>query len=55
MGLSEELIPLHGGYRRLKSFLCFLLDRQLAAQAQTFVEEGGFTEPLYRVRTARKK
>jgi four helix bundle suffix protein len=30
---------------------CSLLDRQLAAQAAAFEQEGGFTEQLYRVRT----
>ncbi len=34
---------------------CALLDRQILAQAETFVEEGGFTERLYRVRTARRR
>jgi four helix bundle suffix protein len=29
---------------------CSLLDRQLAAQAAAFEQEGGFTERLYRVR-----
>ncbi|MBX7134621.1 MAG: four helix bundle suffix domain-containing protein [Fimbriimonadaceae bacterium] len=29
---------------------CSLLDRQIAAQAQAFQEEGGFTERLYRIR-----
>lgn len=29
---------------------CSLLDRQLAAQAAAFENEGGFTERLYRVR-----
>ena len=32
-----------------------LLDRQIAAQATAFEQEGGFSERLYRVRTARKK
>ena len=32
-----------------------LLDRQLAAQAKAFEEEGGFTERLYRTRQQRKK
>ena len=32
-----------------------LLDRQLAAQADTFEEEGGFTERLYRTRTQRRR
>jgi len=30
-----------------------LLDRQIAAQAATFAQEGGFTERLYRVRRAK--
>ncbi len=33
---------------------CALLDRQLAAQAQAFEREGGFTERLYRVRSQRR-
>jgi len=35
----------------LLNLSCHLLDRQLAAQAAAFVEEGGFTERLYRVRS----
>jgi four helix bundle suffix protein len=31
-----------------------LLKRQLEALAKAFIEEGGFTERLYRVRTARR-
>lgn len=34
---------------------CSLLDRQIAAQSRAFEDEGGFTERLYRVRTARRK
>ena len=34
---------------------CALLDRQILAQADAFVEEGGFTERLYRIRTARRR
>ena len=34
---------------------CYLLDRQLASQAAAFEKEGGFTERLYRVRTARRR
>jgi four helix bundle suffix protein len=33
---------------------CHLLDRQIAAQGKAFVEEGGFTERLYRVRSQRR-
>ncbi|MEW6663948.1 MAG: four helix bundle suffix domain-containing protein [Thermodesulfobacteriota bacterium] len=32
-----------------------LLDRQLAAQAEAFEKEGGFTERLYRRRTSRRR
>jgi len=39
----------------LLNLACYLLDRQLAAQERAFVEEGGFTERLYRVRSANKK
>ncbi len=34
---------------------CSLLDRQIAAQSRAFENQGGFTERLYRVRTARRK
>jgi four helix bundle suffix protein len=34
---------------------CSLLDRQLAAQAAAFEQEGGFTERLYRVRKNARK
>ena len=34
---------------------CSLLDRQIATQAQDFETEGGFTERLYRVRTANRR
>jgi len=34
---------------------CSLLDRQLAAQARAFEEEGGFTERLYRTRQQARK
>jgi four helix bundle suffix protein len=39
----------------LLNLACYLLARQLAAQAETFEQEGGFTERLYRVRSARRK
>ena len=32
-----------------------LLDRQLAAQSKYFLEEGGFTERLHRIRTERRQ
>ncbi len=34
---------------------CSLLDRQLAAQAKAFKDEGGFTERLYRMRSQRRR
>ena len=111
--MSEEIIPKHGGYRKLKTFqlgqliydltvrFCdryidkrsrthdqmvqaarsglqniaegsqacgtskkmemkltnvaiVLLDRQLAAQAEAFKKEGGFTQRLYKIRKNRK-
>jgi four helix bundle suffix protein len=39
----------------LLNLACYLLDRQLEAQAAAFVEEGGFTERLYRVRSERRR
>ena len=33
---------------------CSLLDRQIATQVAAFEKEGGFTERLYRTRTARR-
>lgn len=34
---------------------CALLDRQLDALAEAFAEQGGFTERLYRVRSAQRR
>ena len=34
---------------------CALLDRQISAQAAAFEKEGGFTERLYRIRSAHRK
>lgn len=39
----------------LLNLCCHLLDRQLAAQAQGFEKEGGFTERLYRVRQQKRR
>lgn len=39
----------------LLNLCCFFLDRQLAAQAQSFETEGGFTERLYRTRQNRRR
>lgn len=42
------------GALALLAVTCALLDRQLAAQAKAFEEEGGFTERLYRVRSQKR-
>ncbi|RKY05264.1 MAG: four helix bundle protein [Planctomycetota bacterium] len=39
----------------LLNLACYLLDRQLTAQAEAFENEGGFTERLYRVRTQNRR
>jgi len=51
--------PTHGALAAnaalvLVSVACSLLDRQLAAQAKQFENEGGFTERLHRVRSERR-
>ena len=43
------------GALALIAVACSLLDRQIAAQGKTIVQEGGFTERLYRIRRARKQ
>jgi four helix bundle suffix protein len=43
------------GTLSLLNLACFLLDRQLAAQAEAFEKEGGFTERLYQRRTQARK
>lgn len=40
------------GVLALIAAACSLLDRQIAAQAEAFTKEGGFTERLYRMRKA---
>lgn len=49
---SSELVA--NAALSLLNLCCYLLDRQLAAQAEAFEREGGFTERLHRVRTARR-
>jgi four helix bundle suffix protein len=44
----EELVA--NAALSLLNLACYLLDRQIAAQAAAFEKEGGFTERLYRVR-----
>lgn len=43
------------GALALTAVACALLDRQISTLAQAFESEGGFTERLYRVRTARRR
>lgn len=43
------------GALALLAVACALLDRQLASQEKSFVEEGGFTERLYRVRSQHRR
>jgi len=38
----------------LLNLACYLLDRQIASQEKAFVDEGGFTERLHRVRSQRR-
>lgn len=59
---KEPLIPKHGGYRKLKSFQVAQLVYdvtvrfcELYVDQFSFEKEGGFTERLYRVRTARRR
>jgi four helix bundle suffix protein len=49
---SAELVA--NGALSLLNVCCYLLDRQLAAQASAFERDGGFTERLYRVRSGRR-
>ena len=42
------------GTLALLAVACSLLDRQIASQEHAFVEKGGFTERLYRVRNERR-
>lgn len=61
--LAVETRTAHPGYQEIVAnaaltlieITCALLDRQLASLARVFINEGGFTERLYRVRTARRK
>jgi four helix bundle suffix protein len=49
---SAELVA--NGALSLLNVCCYLLDRQLGAQATIFEREGGFTERLYRVRSEKR-
>ena len=51
---SESSVLQANAALSLLNLCCWLLDRQLAAQAEAFEKEGGFTERLYRVRSERR-
>jgi four helix bundle suffix protein len=50
--LEAELAA--NGALSLLNLCCYFLDRQIASQAEAFEKQGGFTERLYRVRTAKR-
>ena len=50
---ASELVA--NGALSLLNVCCYLLDRQLAAQATAFEREGGFTERLFRVRSEKRR
>ncbi|HNV00292.1 MAG TPA: four helix bundle suffix domain-containing protein [Verrucomicrobiota bacterium] len=49
----EELVA--NAALSLLNLACYFLNRQLAAQAEAFEKEGGFTERLYRVRQQQRR
>ena len=51
--LSPETLAANAALSLL-NLACHLLDRQLSAQADTFLQEGGFTERLYRLRSKQR-
>ena len=51
--LSPETLAANAALSLL-NLACHLLDRQLAAQADTFLQKGGFTERLHRLRSKRR-
>jgi four helix bundle suffix protein len=51
--LSPETVAANAALSLL-NLACHLLDSQLAAQAENFLQEGGFTERLYRLRSKRR-
>jgi four helix bundle suffix protein len=59
-GLSTESIPSTYAEVAANAALvligvaCSLLDRQVLAQAKAFLDEGGFTERLYKIRSRRR-
>jgi len=56
MNQPDGFIDAHGGFRNLKSYQTnFLLDQQLRQLEKQFLEQGGFTEKLYRARQSSKR
>jgi four helix bundle suffix protein len=53
-GAADYREPAANAMLALIAVACALLDRQIAAQAAAFEDEGGFTERLYRVRSQRR-
>lgn len=51
--LSPETLAANAALSLL-NLACHLLDRQLSAQAENFLQQGGFTERLYRLRSKRR-
>jgi len=39
----------------LRNLCCYFLDRRLASLEKAFLEDGGFTERLYRLRSQSRK
>jgi four helix bundle suffix protein len=52
--LSSSCLAANGALSLL-NLACYLLERQVAQLADSFEKEGGFTERLYRVRTANRR
>ncbi len=52
--LSSSMLAANG-VLSLLNILCYLLDRQVGSQGRDFEREGGFSERLYRVRSAARK
>jgi four helix bundle suffix protein len=53
--LPQNSVYIANATLSLLNICCYLLDKQLAAQAKKFKEEGGFTERLYRIRHQKRK
>ncbi len=55
MYLSSSALAANAALSLLNIIASYLLDRQLAAQAEQFLKEGGFTERLFRIRTSYRR